>query len=68
MDRPYFITEHFWMSASYEAALKFFLMELNPPQRWLQKQNGITVVAAVMIFEVVNYWRSILQINILKKS
>ena len=33
MDRPYFITEHFWMSASYEAALKFFLMELNPPQR-----------------------------------
>ena len=40
---------------------KNFLVEVNPPQNWPWKQNGTTVVA-VMILEVVNNWRSVLQI------
>ena len=35
------------MSASDEATLKKNWGELNPPQSWLWKQNGTTVVAAV---------------------
>ena len=34
----------------------------------LKLDLGTTVVAAVMILEVVNNWRSVLQINILKKK
>ena len=40
----------------------------NPPKSWPWKQNGTTVVAAVKIPEVVNNWRSVLQINHLKKK
>ena len=47
---------------------KKILVEVNPFQSWPWKQNGTTVVAAVMILEVENNWRSVLQINILKKS
>ena len=66
LDIPYFIKEHLWMSAFDEATLKKKLVEVNPPQSWASEQNGITVVAAVMILEIVNDWRSVLQINILK--
>ena len=45
-----------------------FLVERNPPQSWPWKQNGTTVVGVVMILEVMNNWRSELQINILKKQ
>ena len=47
-----------------------FLVEGNPPQSWPWKQNGTTIVAVavVMILEVVNNWRSLFQINILKKK
>ena len=68
MDVPYFIKEHLWMSASDEATLQKYLVEVNPPQSWSWKQNGIVVVAAVMILEVVSNWRSVLKINIFKKS
>ena len=44
------------------------LLEVNPPQGWPWKQNCTTVVAAVMILKVVSNWKSMLQINILKKS
>ena len=47
------------MSASDEATLKKNWGELNPPQSWLWKQNGTTVVAAVMILEVVHNWSSV---------
>ena len=43
-------------------------MEGNPSQSWPLKQNVSTVVVAVMVLEVVNIWRSVLQINILKKK
>ena len=56
------------MSVSDEATLTKNFVEVNPPQSRPWKQNGITVEAAVMILEVVNYWRSVLQINILKKK
>ena len=46
---------------------KNILVEVNLPHSWPWKQNGITVVAAVMILKVVNNWRIMLQINILKK-
>ena len=45
-----------------------FFVEVNPPQNWPWKQNGTTVVPAVIILEVVNKWRSVLQINFLKKN
>ena len=61
MDVPYFIKEHLWMSAFDETTL---LVEINPPQSCPWKQIGTKVVAAVMILEVVNNWRSMLQINI----
>ena len=32
MDVPYFIKEHLWMSASDEATLQKYLVEVNPPQ------------------------------------
>ena len=58
MDALYFIKKHLWISASDEATLKKKnLVEVNPPQSWSWKQNGTTVVAAVMILEVVNNWR-----------
>ena len=47
---------------------KTILVELNPPQSWLWKQKVNTVMAAVMILKVMNNWRSMLQINILKKK
>ena len=56
------------MSASDEAVLKKILVEVNPPQNWPWKQNGTTVVATVMILEVVNNWRSMLKRNIEKKK
>ena len=68
MDVPYFIKEKLWMSASDETTFKKNFVEVNPPQSWPWKQNGNTVVAAVMILKVVNNWRSMLQINILKKT
>ena len=43
-------------------------MEGNPLQSWPWKQNCTTVVAVAMIVEVVNNWRSVFQINILKKK
>ena len=56
------------MSASDEATLKKFLMEVNPPQIWTWKQNGTTVVAVVIILEVVDNWSSMLQIDNFLKS
>ena len=56
------------MSASDEATLKKILVEVNSSHSWPWKHNGTTVLAAVMILEVVNNWRSMLQVNILKKS
>ena len=47
---------------------KIFLVKVNPPQNWPWKQNGTTVVAAVMILKVLDNWRSMLQINIFLKS
>ena len=67
MDVPYFIEEHLWMSAFNEATLKKNLVKVNPPRTWPWKQNGTTVAAAVIIFELVKNWRSVFQINILKK-
>ena len=51
------------MSASDEATLK-----VKPPQSWHWEQNGTTVVATVMIFEVVDNWSSVVQINVFLKS
>ena len=47
---------------------KIFLVKVNPRQSWPWKQNGTTVVAAVMILKVLDNWRSMLQINIFLKS
>ena len=66
MDVPCSIKEDLWISALDEATFKKNL-DVNPPQRWSWKQNDATVVAAVMILEVVNNWISVLQINIFKK-
>ena len=62
MGVPYFIQGYLWTSASAEATLKKnFLVEVNPPQNWPWKQNGTTVVVAVMILKVVNnrqiFWK-----------
>ena len=70
MDVPYFIkwkhiSECFWWCNTQRKKKK--LVEVNPPQGWLWKQNGTTVMAAVMIFEVVNNRKSVSQINILIK-
>ena len=43
-------------------------VKVNPPQSWPWKQDGTTVVAALMILEVVNKWRSVLQTNIFFKK
>ena len=43
------------------------LVEGNPPQSWSWEQNGTTILGAVIIPEFVNNWRSMLQINHLKK-
>ena len=48
------------MSASDEAHSKKCLVEVNPSQSLPWKQNGTTVVTAVMILQVVNNWRSML--------
>ena len=56
-----------WVLLMWQHSKKI-LVEVNPRQSWPWKQNGTTVVPAVMIFEVVNDWRSALQINILKKK
>ena len=56
------------MSASDEATLKKNLVQVSSSQSWPWKQNSTTVVGAVMILKVVNNWRSVLQINILKKK
>ena len=45
-----------------------FFGEGNFLQSWPWKQNGTTVVVAVIIPEYVNNWRSMLPINILKKK
>ena len=68
MDISFSIKEYLWMSASDKETLKKILVEVNPLQSWPWKQNGTTVVAAVMILEVVNNWKSVLQISILKKK
>ena len=66
---PYFIKEHLWTSACNEATLKKKNgVEVNPPQSWPWKQDGTTVVVALMILEVVNKWRSVLQTNIFLKK
>ena len=62
-----FIKQHLWLCAFDKATLKKNLVEVNHPQKWPGKQNG-TTVAAVMILEVVNNWRSVLRINILKNK
>ena len=67
-DVTYFIKEHPWISAFNEATSKKIVVEVNPPQRWPWKEHATTVVAAVIILEVANNWRSVLQINILKKK
>ena len=64
MDVPYFIKEHPWISAFNEK----IVVEVNHPQRWPWKEHATTVVAAVIILEVANNSRSVLQINILKKK
>ena len=56
------------MSTFIEATLKKILVQIDSPQSWPSKQNGTTVVAAVMILEVLDNWRSVLQINILKEN
>ena len=61
MDVPYFIKEHPWISAFNEK----IVVEVNHPQRWPWKEHATTVVAAVIILEVANNWRSVLPINIL---
>ena len=68
MNVPFFIEEHLWMSVFNEATFKKKLLDVNPPQSWSGKENDTTVVTAVMILEVVNNWKSVLQINILKKK
>ena len=68
MNVPCFIEEHLWMSVFNEATFKKNLLDVNPPQSWSGKQNDTTVVIAVMILEVVNNWKSVLQINIFKKN
>ena len=40
MDVPYFIKEHLSISASNEATLKKYFVEVNPRQSWPWKQNG----------------------------
>ena len=67
MDVPYLI-KMLWMNACDEATLKKNLVEVNLPQSWPWKQNGTNVVAAVMILKVVNNWRIVLKINILKRK
>ena len=47
---------------------KILLLEGNPPQSWPWKRNGTIFVASAMILKVVNNWKSMLHINILKKS
>ena len=59
-----FIKEYLWMSACMQQSKKI-LVEVNPPQSWPWKQNGTTVVATLMILEVVKKLRSMLQINII---
>ena len=56
------------MSAFDETTLKKILVEVNPPQSWPWKQNGTTVVAALIIFKDVSNWTSVLQINVWKKG
>ena len=56
------LDECFWLGNTQ----KFFVGG-KFPQSWPWKQNGTTVVAAVMILEVVNNWRRVSQIHILKK-
>ena len=68
MDVPYLIEENLWMYFWYRNTQKKLLVEVSPPQSWPSKQNGATIVAAVMILKVVINWRSVLQINILKKK
>ena len=67
MDVPYLIKK-LWMNASDETTLKKNLVEVNLPQSWPWKQNGANVVAAVIILKVVNNWRIVLKINILKRK
>ena len=70
MHVPYFIKEHLWMSASDEAILKKKIGRSKPSSKLkVDLKNKILpqVVAAVMILEVVNKWRTALQI-IIKKS
>ena len=54
---PYLIKEHAWMSAFAESTLKFFCtVKPSPKLSWKRKWY---VVAAVMILETVNNWRSV---------
>ena len=68
MDIPYFIKKTLQMSVSDEATLKKIFGKVNPLQNWPWKQYGTTVVATVMILEVVNNWRSVLKVNIFLKK
>ena len=56
-----------WMLLMRQHSKKL-LVEVNPPQSCPQKQNGTTVIVAMIILKVVNNWRSVLQIIIMKKS
>ena len=44
MDVPYFIKEHLSISASNEATLKKYFVEVNPRQSWPWKQNGTKIL------------------------
>ena len=64
MDVTYFITlldECFWWGNTEKN-----FSGSKPSSKLILKQNGTTVLTAVIILEVVNNWKSMLQINILK--
>ena len=68
IDVPYFFKEHHWTSSSNEATIKKSFGRSKPSSKLTLKQYRTTVVAASMNLEIVNKWRSVLQINILKKK
>ena len=59
MNVPFFIKERLWMSDFDETKLKKTFGGSKPFSKWTLK-TITTVLAAVMIFEVVNNWRCVL--------
>ena len=68
MDVPYFIKEHLWTSACTVATLKKNFGGSKPSSKLLLKTNYYHSCGCSDILEVVNKWRSVLQMNILQKS